>query len=434
MEMRAIGQTMLGRRGFLSWGGSLAAVGATSAFVPMPLWAKTAAEKYPTIQAQFDSYVSTGKLPGLLATIGRGAAAADVIAVGNIAQGNTTPVDVDTLWRVYSMTKPVTGIAAMILVGEGKMKLDQPIADFIPEFAQMQVLTDPDNSLASVPAKTQITVRHLLTHTAGLGYGIVTKGPLLKLYNEQGINPSVFSRFPIPGQPVPAPTPDLKTFAERVAKLPLIAEPGSKWSYSIALDLLGRVIEVASGMDFEAFLKTRLFEPLKMTSSYFQVPASETKRFVTNYAPLNGVLFPVDPAPTSIYLDKPAFAFGGAGLVCSARDYDRFLHMLQNGGELDGARIMSAETVALATSNLLPAGVKTEGTFIAGAGNGAGGRVGTGDFAGTFGWGGAAGTVAFVDTKRKFRAVCMAQYVPSNVYPFHENFAQWVLKDVGIPA
>jgi CubicO group peptidase (beta-lactamase class C family) len=436
MEMQAIGQHMIGqidlnRRGFLGWSGALVA---TTAFAPMPLWAKTAAEKYPTIKAQFDSYVSSGKLPGLLATIGKGEAPLDVVAVGNIAQGSKTPVDADSLWRVYSMTKPVTGMAAMILVGEGKLKLDQPIADFIPEFAQMMVLTDPDNSLDAVPAKNQITVRHLLTHTAGLGYGIITKGPLLKLYNEQGINPAVFSRFPIPGQAVPAPTPDLKTFAERVAKLPLIAEPGTKWSYSIALDLLGRVIEVASGMDFGAFLQTRIFNPLKMTSSYFQVPASETKRFVTNYAPMNGVLFPVDPADTSIYLDKPAFAFGGAGLVCSAHDYDRFLHMIQNGGELDGARIMSAATMALATSNLLPAGINTEGTFIAGAGNGAGGRVGLGAFAGTYGWGGAAGTVALVDTKRKFRAVLMAQYVPSNIYPFHEEFAQWVLKDLGIQA
>jgi CubicO group peptidase (beta-lactamase class C family) len=431
MEMQAIGQTVLGRRSFLGWSGALVA---TTALAPVQLWAKAAAEKYPTIKAEFDSYVSSGKLPGVLATIGQGNAAADIVAVGTIAQGDKTPVDIDSLWRVYSMTKPITGMSAMILVGEGKLKLDQPIADFIPEFAQMSVLTDPDNSLDAVPAKNQITVRHLLTHTAGLGYGIITKGPLLKLYNEQGINPAVFSRFPIPGQPVPAPTPDLKTFAERVSKLPLIAEPGTKWSYSIALDLLGRVIEVASGMDFEAFLKTRIFEPLKMTSSYFQVPASEAKRFVTNYAPMNGILFPVDPAATSIYLDKPAFAFGGAGLVCSAHDYDRFLHMIQNGGELDGARIMSAETMALATSNLLPAGINTEGTFIAGAGNGAGGRVGLGAFEGTYGWGGAAGTVAFVDTKRKLRAVCMAQYVPSNVYPFHEEFAKWVMKDVGITA
>lgn len=434
MDMQVIGQAMIGRRGFLGWSGALLAAGATTALVPAQLWAKAAAEKYPTIKAQFDSYVSSGKLPGLLAAIGNGGTAPDVVAVGNIAQGDKTPVDMDTLWRVYSMTKPITGMAAMILVGEGKMKLDQPIADFLPEFANMQVLTDPDNSLNAVLAKTQITVRHLMTHTAGLGYGIITKGPLLKAYIDNGINPGVMSRFPIPGFPAGAATPDLKTFAERVAKLPLIAEPGTKWSYSISLDLLGRVIEVVSGMDFEAFLKARIFEPLKMTSSYFQVPESETKRFVTNYVPVNGVLIPIDPAASSIYLDKPAFAFGGAGLVCSARDYDRFLHMLQNGGELDGVRIMTSDAAALGMSDLLPAGVSTEGTFAAGAGFGAGGRVGKGNFEGVFGWSGAAGTVGFVDPRRKLRATCMAQYVPSNAYPFPQDFVKWVLKDLGIQA
>jgi CubicO group peptidase (beta-lactamase class C family) len=434
MEQSAIIRSNLDRRSFLGWTGTAVMAGAVSAFMPAGAWARAAAEKYPTIKAQLESYISTGKLPGLLASIGKGDVPTDFVAMGTIAQGDATPVDANTLWRVYSMTKPITGIAAMLLVGDGKLKLDQPIADFIPEFAKMTVLTDPDNSLAAVPAKNQITVRHLLTHTAGLGYNIITKGPLLKAYNENGINPAIMSRFPIPGFEVPAPTPDLKTFAERVAKLPLIAEPGTKWSYSISLDLLGRVIEVASGMEFDAFLKARLFDPLKMTSSYFQVPAAETKRFVTNYAPANGILFPIDTGASSIYLDKPAFAFGGAGLVCSAHDYDRFLHMLQNGGELDGVRVMAPETAALAMSDLLPTGIKTEGTFIAGAGNGAGGRVGKGAFEGTFGWGGAAGTVAFVDTRRKVRAVCMAQYVPSNVYPFHEEFAQWVLADLGIKA
>ncbi len=212
--------------------------------------------------------------------------------------------------------------------------------------------------------------------------------------------------------------------------MPLIAEPGKKWSYSISLDLLGRVIEAASGMEFEPFLKARIFDPLKMSSTFFQVPASETKRFVTNYAPINGVLFPLDPAVTSIYLDKPAFAFGGAGLVCSARDYDRFLSMLLNGGSLDGVRVMSPETAALGMSNLLPEGIDMKGTFAEGAGFGAGGRVGLGAQAGTFGWGGAAGTVGFVDTKRKIRATGMAQYMPSDVYPIHAEFGKWVLADV----
>ncbi len=433
MDVQATGQIMLGRRGLLAWGGRLAGAGAVGAFLPGMAWAQ-AAEKYPTIKAEFDSYVSSGKLPGVLATIGRASGLPDVIAVGTQGLGEKTPVNIDTLWRVYSMTKPITGIAAMILVGEGKMKLDQPISEFLPEFANMKVLTDPEKSMDAVPAKNQITVRHLLTHTAGLGYSIITKGPLLQAYLDNGITPGIVSRFPIPGQPTSTPTPDLKTFSERLAKLPLVAEPGTKWSYSISLDLLGRVIEVASGMDFEAFLKTRIFEPLKMKSSYFQVPKSETPRLVSNYAPVNGVLFPIDPAATSIYLDKPAFAFGGAGVVCSARDYDRFLNMLANYGELDGVRIMSPKTAALAMSDLLPPAVSTDGTFAAGAGFGAGGRVGKGANEGVYGWGGAAGTVAFVDPKRKLRAICMAQYMPSNAYPFHENFAKWVLKDLGLPA
>lgn len=433
MNVEARGRAMIGRRGFLAWGGQLAAVGAIGAFAPARAWAR-AADLYPTIRTQFESYVASGKLPGVLATIGRTAGMPDVIAVGTQGLGEKWPVDIDTLWRVYSMTKPITGMAAMILVGEGKMKLDQPISEFLPEFANMTVLADPANGLDAVPAKTPITIRHLLTHTAGLGYSIITKGPLLQAYLDNGITPGIVSRFPIPGQPTSTPTPDLKTFAERLAKLPLIAEPGTKWSYSISLDLLGRVIEVASGMDFEAFLKTRIFEPLKMNSSYFQVPKSEVKRFVSNYAPVNGVLFPIDPAATSIYLDKPAFAFGGAGLVTSARDYDRFLNMLANYGELDGVRIMSAETAKLGMSDLLPAAVSTDGTFAAGAGFGAGGRVGKGANDGVYGWGGAAGTVAFVDPKRKLRAVCMAQYMPSDVYPFHQDFSKWVLKDLGLPA
>jgi CubicO group peptidase (beta-lactamase class C family) len=433
MDVQATGQIMMDRRGLLAWGGRLAGVGAAGAFLPGMAWAQ-AAEKYPTIKAEFESYVSSGKLPGVLATIGRASGLPDVIAVGTQGLGEKTPVNIDSLWRVYSMTKPITGMAAMILVGEGKMKLDQPISEFLPEFANMTVLTDPEKSMDAVPAKNQITVRHLLTHTAGLGYSIITKGPLLQAYLDNGITPGIVSRFPIPGQPTSTPTPDLKTFSERLAKLPLIAEPGTKWSYSISLDLLGRVIEVASGMDFEAFLKTRIFEPLKMNSSYFQVPKSETPRLVSNYAPVNGVLFPIDPAATSIYLDKPAFAFGGAGMVCSARDYDRFLNMLANYGELDGVRIMSPKTAALAMTDLLPSGVSTDGTFAEGAGFGAGGRVGKGANEGVFGWGGAAGTVAFVDPKRKLRAICMAQYMPSNAYPFHENFAKWVLKDLGLPA
>ncbi len=429
MQQHAFEQSNIGRRGFMG----LAGLGVLSAFIPQPLWA-LANSKYPVIQGKIDAYLAERKAAGIVASIGRDLMAPDILSGGTLAFGNTVPVDMDSLFRVYSMTKPVTGMAAMILIGEGKMKLDQPISDFLPEFKNMTVLLDGTKSLDAVPAKNAITVRHLLTHTAGLGYSIITKGPLLKAYMENGITPGVVSRFPIPGFEGGAPTPDLKTFAERLAKLPLIAEPGTKWSYSIGLDLMGRVIEVVSGMDFEAFLKARIFGPLKMNSSFFQVPSSEVPRFTTNYGVAGGTLLPIDPAANSIYLDKPAFAFGGAGMVCSARDYDQFLKMLLGGGSLDGVKIMAPATAALGMSNLLPAGIDMKGTFAEGAGFGAGGRVGLGDQAGTFGWGGAAGTNAFVDTKRKFRAIGMIQYMPSDAQDFQNQFPRWVYADLASAA
>ncbi len=414
------------RRGFLS----MAGFGALATLLPTPAWSFLARE-YPTLKGQIEGLVAAKKAAGIVAAIGHGTDAAEYVSAGTLAIGDATPVDPDTLFRVYSMTKPVAGMAAMILIDDGKIKLDQPIADFIPEFATMRVATNSEASLDSVPAKTQITVRHLLTHTAGLGYSITSKGALLKAYRDNGILPGVVSRMTLPGFEPGAPVPDLKTFAERVAQLPLMAEPGTKWIYSISLDLLGRVVEVASGMSFDAFLKARLFDPLKMTSSYFQVPQSEVKRFTTNYGVVGGNLFPIDPAATSIYLDKPAFAFGGAGLVCSARDYDRFLAMILNGGTLDGATVMSPATAALAVSNLLPPGTDTKGTFVDGQHFGAGGAVGTGELEGSFGWSGAAGTRGFVNFKRKIRATGMVQYMPPDSMPFHGEFPKWVIADLG---
>jgi CubicO group peptidase (beta-lactamase class C family) len=427
MEQQNFGQTAVDRRGFIG----MAGLSAFAAFIPQPVWALANA-KFPTMQAKIDAYVAARKAAGVVAAIGRGTGAPDIVSAGTIALNSQIPADIDSLFRVYSMTKPVTGMAAMILVGEGKMKLDQPISDFLPEFKNMTVLVDGTKNLDAVPAKNPITIRNLLTHTAGLGYSITSKGPLLKAYLDNGITPGAVSRFPIPGFEGGAPTPDLKTFAERLAKLPLMAEPGTKWSYSVSLDLMGRVIEVASGMEFGAFLKARIFEPLKMNSSYFQVPQAEVKRFTTNYGVLNGNLLPIDPAASSVYLDKPAFVFGGAGLVCSARDFDRFLAMLIGGGALDKQRIMAPATVALATSNLMPKGASMAGTFVEGSGFGAGGRVGLGEKAGTFGWGGAAGTMSFVDMKRKIRATGMIQYMPPNSLDFPDQFPKWVYDDLGV--
>lgn len=423
---------MVSRRALL---GGLA-LGGSAALLPFPAlaWRADGATLYPATHAFIKGFVDRGELPGTLAAIGKGQEAAVFLGAGTTAMDTSTPVGPDTLWRLYSMTKPVTGIAAMILIDEGKMRLDQPIADFIPAFANMKVQDVPDGSLTAVhPAKTPITVRHLLTHTAGLGYTIMQKGPIKHAYDQAGIVGGVASRLPMPGWPQVTPAPSLEVFAERLAALPLVYEPGTKWSYSVALDLMGRVIEVVSGQPFDAFLKARLFDPLGMTSTWFRVPQSEVGRFTTNYAPLGGVLIPIDPATSSVYLDQQPYPFGGGGLVSSARDYDRFLAMLLGEGATGGVRIMRPETARLAMSNLLDDGIDRKGSFIEGAGFGAGGRVSlasspTGE--GVFGWAGAAGTIGFVDRRRGYRAGAYAQYMPPNALPFQEKFPAAFYRDL----
>ncbi|WP_374395919.1 serine hydrolase domain-containing protein [Sphingopyxis sp.] len=426
MTMMVSRRALLG--GFALGGAGLMLPGAALA------WKADGGAAYPATAAFIEGFVDRRELAGTLAAIGKGQGALDVFGAGTQAMDSARAVDGDTIWRLYSMTKPVTGIAAMILIEEGKLKLDQPIADILPAFAKMKVQNTPDGSLTDVrDATTLITVRHLLTHTAGLGYGIVQKGPLRDAYNEQGILGGQVSRLPIPGLPASKPAPSLTEFADRLAKLPLVHEPGTQWSYSVGLDLLGRVIEVVSGQPFDLFLKARLFDPLGMKSTGFQVAAADVGRLSTNYAPFGGALLPIDPATSSIYLDKPPIPYGGGGLVSTARDYDRFLAMLLGEGETDGVRILKPETARLAMSNLLPAGASTKNSFVEGEGFGAGGRVSlptspTGE--GVFGWGGAAGTIGFVDRKRGCRVGGYAQYMPAEALPFQRDFGKNFYKDV----
>jgi len=380
-------------------------------------------------QGVVESYVQQGRAPGVVAAIGQGEATT-ILKAGKLSfEAAAAPADENTLWRVYSMTKPITGIAAMMLIEEGKLKLDQPISDFFPGFKNMRVLVDPEKGLSSLPAKRQITVRHLLTHTAGLGYTIVTKGPLLAEYEKNGITPFT-STVGAEVQARKVRPPSLAAFAKRVATLPLIAEPGTKWSYSIGLDVLGAVIEKASGMPFDAFLQTRLFTPLKMNSTFFQVPAGDAARLITGYAFFGENPIPIDPGAQSAYLQPPSFPYGGAGLVMSAHDYDRFLHMLQNGGTLDGVRVMKPQTVDLALSNLLPAGVSyIDSSRNEPQGFGAGGSVRLtdtpgGPAKGTYGWGGAAGTIAWVDRARQQRVTVMVNYIPGERWPLRADFAK----------
>ncbi|NIJ37873.1 CubicO group peptidase (beta-lactamase class C family) [Sphingopyxis panaciterrae] len=423
---------MVSRRALL---GGFAAAGATTLLPRAALaWKAGGEQLYPATYAFIKGFVDRRELAGTLAAIGKGQGEADYFGAGTQAMDSTRAVDADTLWRLYSMTKPVTGIAAMLLIEEGKIKLDQPIADFLPAFANMKVQNVPDGSITDVrPAKGPITVRQLITHTAGLGYGIIQKGPLRDAYNEAGILGGQVSRLPIPGMPAATPAPSLEAFADRLAALPLVYEPGTHWSYSVGLDLMGRVIEVVSGQKFDAFLKARIFDPLGMKSTGFQVAAADVGRFSTNYAPFSGALLPIDPATSSIYLDPPPMPYGGGGLVSSARDYDRFLAMLLGEGQTGGVRILKPDTARLAMSNLIDDSVERKGTFIEGQGFGAGGRVSlptspTGE--GLFGWAGAAGTIGFVDRKRGYRVAGYTQYIPSDALTFQSKFGETFYQDV----
>lgn len=431
MGSRTFDDAVLSRRALLR-GGALLGAGAALGTLPFGRAALAHAGHWPSVMALADDYVSARKVANMVAVMGWQQREPDVIARGTLAIGQAVPAGLDSLYRIYSMTKPITGMATMMLIEDDKLGLDQPLAEILPAFADMQVQKTYDGSIAELePAERPITIRHLLTHTAGLGYSIIQKGPIKAAYERAGVVPGRVTRLPLGaifGRGEAAPS--LKAFADNLARLPLVAQPGTRWSYSVSLDLLGRVIEVVSGKPFDAFLKERLFDPLGMTSTWFHVPASEVGRLTTNYGVMNGRPMPLDPARASIYLDPPAFPFGGAGLVSSPRDYDRFLQMLVGYGRLGGKRVMSEAAVRLGTSNLLPEGVSTAGTFADGSGFGAGGRVGLGEQAGTFGWGGAAGTVAFADLRRGLRAALFTQYMPAEAYPLHSAFPAAVTKDL----
>lgn len=408
------------RRRFLGLAGGAGAL----SLIPSQALAELArdnATNWAKVQTLLDRYVRDVKLPGVGCAIGRGTDDAVFLQAGMIDKGaGKAALDADSLYRVYSMTKPITGMAAMMLIEDGKIGLDQDIGDFISGFKKPRVAIDPAKDLNARPAIRPITVRNLLTHTAGLGYTIVDKGPMLAAYMRLGLTPFATSRKTLPGVPPLRPAPSLEVFANRLATLPLVADPGTRWRYSVGLDLMGRIIEIASGKSFDRFVQERLFDPLGMTSSFWQVPFSETGRLTSVYAFLpGGVAFPVDPGPDSIFSDRPAFPFGGAGLVMSPRDYDRFLLMLAGLGAVGRTRVMKEETARLAMSNLMPSTVAPENGFEKGQGFGAGGRVKikaddkpTG--IGTYGWGGAAATIAWVDPVNRIRASGFAQYYNQN--------------------
>jgi CubicO group peptidase (beta-lactamase class C family) len=370
------------------------------------------------IQTLLAQYVGAKKLAGAAVAVADGDSPLTYLKAGRISFDSDTPFDENSVCRVYSMTKPVTGLATILLVEAGKLRLDQPVSDIIPELRRPQVALDPSIGLEARPARKPMTIRHLLTHTSGLVYWTPLRDTdaLSTAYRARGITPGNYGA----GLKRPGYGPQaigLEDMVKRLADVPLAAEPGTVWRYSVGLDVMGLVIQRVSGKPLDVFARERLFEPLKMASTGFQVPENAVSRLTTNYTVAPNGLVPLDPQHTSVFLRPPTLLAGGAGVVSTARDFARIGAMLIRDGELEGVRVMSADSARLAQSNLLPPAVRYEG-----GGYGAGMRAATGgstahDAAGAVSWNGAAGTMWLVNPTRRLNFVFMSQFMPPTSYP-----------------
>ncbi|MBW2361739.1 MAG: beta-lactamase family protein [Deltaproteobacteria bacterium] len=324
---------------------------------------------------------------------------------------NDCPVERNTLFRIYSMTKPITSTAVLMLEERGLLRLSDPIGESIPALANLRVLADPAGPVAeSVPATAPVTIRDLLVHTAGFIYEGHEPVPLGAAYREAGL----FDNWP---------EVNLATWTERLGRLPLAHQPGSRFRYGVSADVLGHLVAVVSGVPFDVFLRENIFEPLGMHDTGFSVPAGALDRLGGTYGPAGaGGLELIEAAANSHFSAPPAFLSGGGGLVSTATDYLRFLQLLMGGGERDGVRLLSAENVARMTRNQLTPEQRSVdfmgGVFEAcGFGYGllavldsAPAALGS---AGEYFWAGMASTSFSIDPAQELVVLLMAQHVPT---------------------
>ncbi len=392
------------------------------------------------IGAWQQTQVDAGGFSGAVAAIARNGKVAYLRAVGFRDRAKTVPLPSDAIFWIASMTKPVTSVAAMMLVEESKLDLAAPVHQYLPELRDMMVgveTADPASGtrkLALEPQKRPMTVEDLLRHTAGLIYGV--DGTMVSrlyggLYGPNG----VYRR-----------DKTLADFVAGLARLPLAHQPGEVWDYGISVDVLSRVVEVASGQPFDQFLETRLFKPLNMVDTGFYVPAAKLSRLVDPPAgPAGGRIGPPDSVLADVTMPTRLFA-GGGGLVSTASDYLRFGQMLLNGGELDGVRILAPATVKRMTTNALPSGIRFAGYVSGLVGPQAGTTWGLGfairsDAAwstvpgsvGSFSWMGTSGTYFWVDPAEQLVAVQMIDAAPNTSLPFLRAFRNLTYGAFGIP-
>ena len=408
------------RTGLLAACVALAPVVATAQGIPAarPETVGLSSARLDYLKNWLQAEVDQGRIPGAVVMIVRDGKLAWSQTVGFQDKDAGKRLDKDAIFRIYSMTKPLVAVAAMMLVEDGKLQLADPVSKYLPEFEKMTVsvaTTDAAGvvTYSTVPATKPITVHDLLRHTSGIGYAEITRNPALKkayidagVYTENGTDYD--SRMVTPQREI-----------EGLAKAPLSTQPGTNWEYGMSVDVLGRVVEVASGMRLSAFLDARLLKPLKMVDTGFQVPESQRGRIAQPLA-----IDPVTKAPNKV-LDvtvAPLNDSGGAGAVSTASDYIRFADMLLRGGELDGQRILSPTTIRLMTSDSLgtrTAVPLTPGELLMGAQGytfGLGfmvrqgpGLAGVSGSEGEFMWAGAAGTFFWVDPKLNIAVVSMMQ-------------------------
>jgi CubicO group peptidase (beta-lactamase class C family) len=373
--------------------------------------------------------VAKGRIAGAVMLIARKGKVAYLESFGLRDKDANAPMGKDAIFRVASMTKPVTSVAAMMLVEEGKIALDDPVAKYLPQLGKLKVGVEKTDASAAVTlelvsANREMTVQDLLRHTSGLTYGIFGTGKVKELYKEAN-----------------ADTVDqtVAELVERLGKLPLVYQPGTVWEYSRATDVLGGLVEVVSGVKLSEFFEQRIFKPLKMNDSGFWVPADKLNRLAEGQPEP-----PNNQKPNMIDVTKPPkFEGGGQGLVTTAEDYARFLQMLLNGGELDGVRILGRKTVEYMTANHLGPSIKAEGAwYLPGPGHGFGlgfavrQTTGVSPLPGTVGdyaWGGLYGTYFWVDPKEKLFAVWLTQS-PANRTYYRPLIRSFVLGSIVDPA
>lgn len=406
------------RRSLLLGAGALSLAGLGG-----PACARTAA--FPLTQAVIDRYVAEQKLPGVSVGV-RTPAGEDVfLQSGVLDYGGATPVTRDSLFRIYSMTKPVTGSAAALLIENGKLTLDTPVADIIPEFARMTVALDPTKSLDARPAATVMTIRHLLTHTSGLTYNFAGDGPINEEYRKRGVFPFTGEIWPKPGD---APrVHDLDAMVRELAQIPLLTDPGAAYNYSVGLDVLGLVIQRVSGISFPDFLQTRLFDPIGMTDTLWRLTPETAPRLAQVYDYADGGRTETT-ATVAAYSAPVTLPAGGAGLISSAEDYLAFLTTLLNDGRAGGATVMKPETARLIRSDIMPAGLDQDGH-----GYGFGGYVGRpGHEPGEYGWDGAAGTKGWLDAQNGYAGALMVQFFPWGYVTIADEVKAAIKRDLGV--